>query len=104
MSDTTDIIGIVKELQAYLNKPEQSNLLCAITCCKEKDGSVNLGNSDREFFAKIVENFPSIAQAFLVSVEALEKIDSDGHYKYDLGDKTASQALSQIRSLPSHDN
>ncbi len=78
MTNQTDIIGIVKDLQAMkVTFPEDWNQKVV----------------DRD----IVLNFPAIASALLIAVETLERIEEDGTTpEYDW----AKAALSDISSLP----
>jgi hypothetical protein len=92
MASQPDIIGIVKELQ--------------IECQEELN---NGGYSNYEVYRKLFRNFPAIAQALLIAVNELHKIecsdlmDDDGFRKQTPSAKIAANALSRIRSLPSHD-
>lgn len=78
MSDQNDIIGIVKELKAAATSDEVRSYV----------GNLNLA-------VEISRNFPAVADALLIAVEALEEID--GKFMCP----ASTKALSRIRSLPS---
>ena len=64
MTQEAKIIGIVKKLQEM-----KSDALASAAC-----GDENAGRKTRIFTERLRDNFPSIAQALLLAVEALEKI------------------------------
>jgi hypothetical protein len=88
-----DIIGVVKELQE-----ERSKLVPQPDVLTDDDR-----RADIVFMCRLANCFPAIAEALLLAVEALEKVQGVCRKGINVrikSDRLATEALSRIHSLP----